>query len=480
MRFRSSNVQDVKQPIGTVGVPRSRAMTWVALLLAAVVFALDLLVLHGRGEAVLYVVVVLIFLWSTHWRYVLIVAAVCTVLTAIGFINNPDVISPDAESVNHLFSFVAVWLTAIIGMRMNHLSNKLGESELRARTIIESAAEGIITIDEHGTIESFNEAAERMFGYDRADVISQSVKLLMPTGYRDTHDQGRANYFDTGEQQIMGTTRELVGQRKDGTTFPLLIAVSEMWLGERRLFAGIALDMTDLRAAQSHAIQVERLAAIGEAMAGLAHESRNALQRSQAALEMLERSAGDRADARDLIGRIQAAQEDLHRLYEEVRGYAAPVTLRTQPEHVDLVMRDAWEKLVLLRSGRDAELTETGKEFDLTCELDAFSLRRVFRNILENSLAASQDPVRICVTYRETKLDGRAAIEVSIRDNGPGLCEQAKLKMFQPFFTTKTVGTGLGLAIAKRYVEAHGGLIEVPGNSGNGAEFRITLPRTQS
>ncbi len=460
--------------------PRSKAMAWSAILLAVVVFILDLITLHGRAEPVLYVVVVVLFLRSTYWRYVLVVAAACSLLTIVGSVFASAVVPMHVNVANYLFSLMAIWLTAIMGLQVNRLSDKLAASEARMRTIVETAAEGIITIDQQGTVETFNEAAAEMFGYDAAEVIGRNVKMLIPPDNRGTHERGLVNYIENGDHHVIGTTREIMGLRSDGTTFPLLIAVSEMQSNGQHVFAGIVLDMTELRLAQDRAVQAGRLAAIGEAMAGLAHESRNALQRSQAALEMLSRASADRPDALELIDRAQLAQDDLHQLYEEVRGYAAPLVLRTKACRVDAVVQEAWEVLAASREGRDARLDQTGTQFDLNCELDKSAMRRVFRNILDNSLDAIEGPVRIIANYKEVHLGGRPAIEVSVHDNGPGLDEQARRKLFEPFFTTKTSGTGLGMAIAKRCVEAHGGVIEAPADSGRGAEFRITLPKAQS
>lgn len=462
------------------GIPRSKSLTWLTILLAATVFVLDLVLLHGQGEAVLYVIVVLIFLWSTQWRYVLALAAVCSVLTIVGFIFAPANVPAPAYVTNHIVSFVAMWLTAALGLRMNLLSDKLVESEGRIRTIVEAMGEGIITVDNQGVIESVNESAANMFGYKIAEIVGQNVRVLISPDLRDALEHGLIGYLDTGEQHFIGATREVTGMRKDGTTFPVLIVVNEMWLDQRRVFAGIVLDMTELRLAQDRAVQAQRLAALGEAMAGLAHESRNALQRSQAAAEMLARKIGDQSDAMDLLGRIQTAQNDLHRLYEEVRGYAAPISIQTKPCRIDSLVELAWEMVKAARPERDVHLEQTGTHMDLTCDLDPFPIRRAFRNIIDNSLDAIEDPVRITVTYSESKLDGRAAIEVSLRDNGPGLDEETRPKIFEPFFTTKTSGSGLGMPIAKRCIEAHGGVMDIPENAGQGAEFRIILPRTQS
>jgi signal transduction histidine kinase len=232
-----------------------------------------------------------------------------------------------------------------------------------------------------------------------------------------------------------------------------------------------------LRQAQEQALQAERLAAIGQMVTGLAHESGNALARSQACLEMLALEVQDRPEALDLIARIQKAQDHLRQLYEEVRGYAAPLRLEREWVDVSTIWRQAWTNLVVLRQGRDAEVHEEKTGMDLHCPVDHFRLEQVFRNIFENALAACRDPVRITVTCTDAGLVGRPALQVAVRDNGPGLNAEQRQRIFEPFFTTKTKGTGLGMAIASRIVVAHGGRIDVGNAIGAGAEIVLVLPR---
>lgn len=350
------------------------------------------------------------------------------------------------------------------------------ERESRLQAILNTAADGIITIDEHGTVEGLNPAAARIFGYDASEVVGQNISMLMPSPYREEHDEHIRRYLETGQSKIFNVSRELLAQRKDGSVFPIELTVSEV-RDHKVDFTGILRDITDRKQAEERLLQAERLAALGEAMTGLAHESRNALQRSQASLELLQVHAVGDETALDLLAKLQLAQDDLHRLYEEVREYAAPLKLNRVAINLDAIICQAWEHLAAQRDGRQFNLSQPRPDLDLCCEVDEFALRQVFRNIFENTLAACEDPVEITVVYTRCSLGGVAAVRIVISDNGPGLSEAAKQRVFEPFFTTKTRGTGLGMAISRRIVEAHAGKLSVVEHSDPGAAFEIIVPR---
>ncbi|QDT91523.1 Sensor protein ZraS [Gimesia algae] len=166
-------------------------------------------------------------------------------------------------------------------------------------------------------------------------------------------------------------------------------------------------------------------------------------------------------------------------LFEEVRQYAAPVQLHFQMIDVGQLIDETWDLLTLTRKGRDVRLLQPDTDLNLECEIDRFHIRNAIRNILENSLAACDDPVEIDIDFSEVQDTNRRFLRIAIRDNGPGFTPDQAKKVFDAFYTTKTHGTGLGLSITKRLVERHGGQVKLGSDYHNGAEIVLTLPRSQ-
>jgi PAS domain S-box-containing protein len=346
-------------------------------------------------------------------------------------------------------------------------------SEAAFATLIEAAPCLIVILRPDHKVVYFNRLAQELTGHPPATVMGQDFSsIFLPQEWRTAM---------TGDLEGV-----LAGVPVRSAESPVLCRDgSRRWVlwNAQRLpdYEGgpavltIGQDITALKQAQERTLQAERLAAIGQMVTGLAHESGNALARSQACLEMLGLEVRERPEALELVGRVQKAQDHLQHLYDEVRNYASPLRLECQPCRLDAVWRQAWSNLAIRRQGREASLREQCAGVNLCCAGDVFRLEQVFRNLLENALAACRDPVEVTIDCASVLFEGRPAIKIAVRDNGPGLNAEQRRRIFEPFYTTRTKGTGLGMAIAQRIVEAHGGRISV--GPGPGAELLIFLPR---
>ena len=349
------------------------------------------------------------------------------------------------------------------------------EEQLEA--ILANAVDSIITINQHGIIESVNPATESMFGYQLDELIGKNVKILMPAPYRDEHDRYVENYLTTGHRKIIGIGREVTAQKKDGTVFPVHLAVSEIHIGDRVYFTGVIRDISDVKKVEAKLVQNERLAAIGQMMAGLAHESRNAFQRSHACLTNLAFDVREMPESLELVHKVQNALDHLNSLLDEVRDYAAPIVLEKSASNLASIIRDTWQQIVTANpESADLEFSiECSDDFPDKIMVDHVRLGQVIWNLLENARSAvNQENGKVQV---QLEVDHRSSVyRVVIQDDGPGVAKSSSDKIFEPFFTTKTKGTGLGLAICHRIVNAHSGHIDLDTKCEQGARFLIELP----
>lgn len=345
-----------------------------------------------------------------------------------------------------------------------------------AESLIETAQTIVMLLDTEGRIVRFNAYLEELSGYRLEDVHgSDAIDLFLPEDdrprirdlFRGMFVKHRANGYVTPILCKQGSRRQIQWSAT------MLHDSAGKILG----LLACGHDVTDLQQAQQKVVQSERLVAIGQMMAGLAHESRNALQRSKACLEMLALEVENRPSALDLIARIQRAQDHLTTLYEEVRQYAAPINLNREPCDLGESWRETWADLAHLHTAKGIQLCEHWGEVDLRCQMDRFAIGQVWRNILENAIHVSAEGGQITVHCAEAAIDGRAAVRIGIADQGPGMTVDQRKRIFEPFFTTKTKGTGLGMAIAHRIISSHGGTIEVADRDGPGAEIIVVLPR---
>jgi PAS domain S-box-containing protein len=351
----------------------------------------------------------------------------------------------------------------------------LQSQTILAEGLVEATDALLLVVDAGGKILRANACMQATSGYEASELLDQdwSNKLIAPS------DQPLSRQM-LGNELNIGSARRanLTLVTREGNRRSVTWSARAFKAGEVDAVALLGHDVTDLRTAERQALESERLATIGQTAAALAHECRNALQRAQSCLTLLGFRLWDRPEALELLTRLQQAQDDLSHLFEDVRGFASPMTIHTSPCNLAQVWRDAWAEVGSARDGKDADLREEPFRLDQWCTGDGFRLKQVFRNLFENALTVGSDPVRVTVRCSSAELDGRPALRIAVCNDGPSFTPEQRSRMFEPFFTTKTSGTGLGLAICRRIVEAHGGQI-VPGDdSGPGAEFVITLPRS--
>jgi PAS domain S-box-containing protein len=384
------------------------------------------------------------------------------------------------ETVSSLNKLVDVELAIIQdAYEAEHLSREREavqeRSDVKFRMLVEAAGCMVVILRPDRTVSYFSPYSEDLTGFAAAAMAGRDfLTTLIPVSSQSTV-----------ASEIEAT---LAGQRTEALESPILCRDgTQRWLvwSAQRMddFEGapavlcVGQDFTERRDAQERLLRTERLAAIGQMIAGLAHESRNALQRIQSCSEMLELEVQNNEEAVRLVRRLQEAQDHMLRLFDEVRGYAAPIQLERTECRLEGAWREAWELLEASHRQRDASLVEATDGADLVLPADRFRLVQLFRILFENALAACHDPVVIQVSCRNVHLSSGAWLEVRVQDNGPGLTPVALHSVFEPFFTTKTKGTGLGMAIARRIVDAHGGQIVVGDQFQGGAEFIVTLPR---
>jgi PAS domain S-box-containing protein len=359
-------------------------------------------------------------------------------------------------------------------------------SEALARAILEQAVDAVVVCDAAGKVVLASQGAYALAGDNpllRSFAAAFPLRPTAPAGDvsleavlggatlrgLDVWLEGR-----DGRRDLLLSAGPLRDAGRPAGAVVTLTDITERKRAHDELERRVEQRTAALREAQAKAVQAERLAAVGQMVAGLAHESRNALQRIQACLSVLAFRLEGRPDELDLLARMQRAQDDLHRLYEEVRGYAAPVQLDRRRCRLAAVWREAWQDLGPQRLEKKADRLEESGEVECECLADPFQLRQVFRNLLENAVAAAADPPRVEVRCWRDRVGGQDVVRVAVRDNGPGFAPEQQGRLFEPFYTTKVQGTGLGLAICKRVVEAHGGGIEV--GAGPGGEVIVTLP----
>lgn len=354
--------------------------------------------------------------------------------------------------------------------RRVQLEDQLRASEARWRAIIESAIDGIIVIDTNGSIEAFNPAAAKMFGYREDEVAGQNVKMLMPSPYHDQHDGYLAHYVSTGDARIIGKGRDVIGRRKDGSTFPLHLSVGEMVSDGERRFTGILHDLSERTALEAQLREQSALAKLGEMAAVIAHEVKNPLAGIRGAVQVIGGRLPEGNTDAPMMKEIVARIDSLDAMMKELLLFARPPQPRRQPTDVIPLVRMTADLFKRDRAAANVDIEVSGSAPPIPA--DAEMLKMVIQNLLINGAHAMKG--RGTINIRVDQHDANCRIAVS--DSGTGIPAAIRDKIFVPFFTTKSRGTGLGLPMAKRFIEAHDGRITVDCPPSGGTTVTLQLP----
>lgn len=366
------------------------------------------------------------------------------------------------------------------------------EAELRTReahlrSILDTVPEAMVVIDEAGLIHSFNPAAERLFGYAAGEAVGQNVRILMPEPVQTGHDADLARYQRTRLRRIIGTTRTVTGRRRDGSTFPMELAVGEMSSGDQVFFTGFINDLTEqqrtearLQELQSELGHVSRLSAMGEMATTLAHELNQPLgaisNYTNGCRRLLTQPGPDTiARAREVLDKASEQALRARQIISRLREFVDRGETEKRAEPVAEMIEEAGA-LTLAGAGEQGVTARIVPDRGIGSVLaDRVQIQQVLVNLMRNALEAMQGGRRreLTVAARRVAPDWT---EIAVSDTGPGIAEAVADRLFQPFVTTKDGGMGVGLSICRTIVEAHGGRLWVERNAAGGATFRLTLP----
>ena len=338
---------------------------------------------------------------------------------------------------------------------------------------IQNTNEAFVTIDQDHMVLFFNKTAEKLFGYSRDEVIGRDLNVIMSPSCSHRHREAVARYAKTRIPRRIGHETEMVATRKNGETFPVSISFSVTEVEGRLYFTGIVRDLTEAKALQEQILQSERLAALGQMVAEITHEIRNPLMMIGGFAQQLARDTEDEKKL-EKLKIITEEVKRLERLLSDLREFYVTEAMASDPVNIAEVL----EEVFSLAKG-DFKKHKIRAELKLDNDAlivagDKGRLKQVFLNLVKNAIEAMEGGGNLSI---QSKLSGDK-VEIVVADDGCGMAEGEKEKIFAPFFTTKRHGTGLGLCISKRIIDRYeGSSFSVQSEEGVGTSFKIVLPR---
>jgi two-component system sensor kinase FixL len=369
--------------------------------------------------------------------------------------------------------------------RASESTQTLMAREAHLQSILDTVPDAMIVIDEQGAIQSFSAAAERLFGWTTGDVHGKNISMLMPPPYSVQHDRYMERHRLTGERRIIGIGRVVVGRRRDGSDFPMELAVGEMRSSDRRYFTGFIRDLTErqrtegrLQDLQAELVHIGRLSALGEMSSALAHELNQPLSAVGNYINGARRLIDGGANPAAVTDALERASTQTLRAGEIIRRLRDFVQKGETDRRIESLSKLVEEASALaLLGAKDADIRVAIRLDPAADQIlaDRVQIQQVLLNLIRNSVDAMLDsPLRrLTISSRATDTE---MVEVSVADTGGGMAAEVLDKLFQPFVTTKSQGLGVGLSICRTIIELHGGRIWTEPNTPIGTIFRFSLP----
>jgi two-component system sensor kinase FixL len=363
-----------------------------------------------------------------------------------------------------------------------HPSDSLSQAHLREpllAALVDNALDGIVTIDETGTILSFNPAAVALFGYTPDEVLGRNVRMLMPEPYRSHHDEYLQHYLRTGEAKIIGIGRQVEGQRRDGSVFPMELGVAAVEAEGERYFVGFIHDLSERRRfeARMHDIHADRIDIIESMTAALAHELKQPLAAITAYHNIASRlvKKGDPSEIEQALDKASNQVLRVAEIVDSLRQFIARGETIKTLHHLNEVIRTACEFTdAMAKECGVATTVNLDAEDDLAL-VNRVQIQQVIVNLKRNAIEAMENCERRELTVSTHVIDGHG-IRVDVADTGPGISEAIKERLFEQFATTKPHGLGVGLSISRAIINAHHGRLWAEPNPRGGTIFSFVLP----
>lgn len=474
-------------PKGGDVLPENKKWLFASAVIAIDGAIFDFVTPLGIASGVVYIVFIMTAFWWRSPRVPFFFAAIATFLIILGyiFIRQASVENSTIQ-INRALSILVVWVVALIVYYQKRTKITLQKSEETLRAIRDGTVDGIISINKRGTVESYNAACEAIFGYSADEVIGKNVKMLMPAPYQAEHDEYLLNFRKTGTKKIIGIGREVRGKRKDGSTLPIDLSVSEINANGERMYCGIVRDITERKLAEEEKERfIAKLAHSNKELDNFAyvasHDLKAPLRVISNVSNWIEEDLGENldSDCQEHMDLLRNRVKRMERLLDDLLEYSR---IGRQMESNDEALVNGYDLIqdtLLLADIPRGFTIKIGAGFS-DIKLKNMPLKQIFSNLINNAVKHhDKDTGTICVDV-ET-LDSQFAFTVS--DDGPGIAPEFQEQVFRMFKTLKprdqVEGSGMGLAMIEKHVNYFGQNISLTSSPGQGCCFRFTWPVVQ-